>query len=58
MNNNTYYSELTPRIAELKDLRKQFEETMDLRQKAIIAKQIGDIKQALSNSKKVSKEDN
>ena len=50
--------EQMPLEMKLKDLRKQFEETMDLREKAIITKQIGDIKQALSNSKKVSKEDN
>ena len=50
--------EQMPLEMQLKELKKQFEETTDLREKAIITKQIGDIKQALSNSKKVSKEDN
>ena len=36
----------------------QRREDMDMREKAIITKQNGDIKLALSNSKKVSKEDN
>ena len=50
--------EQMPLEMQLKELRKQFKETMDMREKAIITKQIGDIKLALSNSKKVSKEDN
>ena len=35
-----------------------YKDRFDMREKAIITKQIGDIKLALSNSKKVSKEDN
>ncbi len=50
--------EQMPLEMQLKELRKQFKETVDMREKAIITKQIGDIKLALSNSKKVSKEDN
>ena len=47
-----------PLEIELKELKKQFGETDDLREKAIISSRIGEIKQKLKNSKNASKEDN
>ena len=47
-----------PLEIQLNDLIKQREETMDLREKAMITREIGKVKKQLSDSKRASKEDN
>ena len=47
-----------PLEIQLNELIKQREETMDLREKAMITREIGKVKKQLSDSKRASKEDN